>query len=134
LGDFLAEQLTRRTQSLLFTDERIQNTFDLLQMNYRYHPKPAKKYFSLELEVRLKSPTPWASQPSALQEDVIYLLNLASREFVEVLRSYHFSEYEFLKLDLTSDPVSHILGRDELELLRQNKADLAGLLGGVSPL
>lgn len=134
LGDFLAEQLTRRTQALLFSDERIQNTFERVQVNFHYHRESAKSYFSLELDLKLKTATPWTSTPSALQEDALYLLTLSSREFVEVLRSYQFSDYEFLELNLASESVSHILAREDLELFRRNKADLAGLLGRVSPL
>lgn len=134
VGDFLAEQLTRRTQTLLFGDERIQNTFESVQVSFSFHRESAKSYFSLGLDVKLKTPTPWVSLPSAFHEDVLYLLTQASREFVEVLRSYQFSDYEFLELNLSSESVSHILGREELELFRRNKADLAGLLGKVSPL
>lgn len=134
LGDFLAEQLTRRVQSILFSDERIQNTFETVQMNFHYHHEVAKSYFSLELDLKLKARTALASVPSASHEDVLYLLTLTSREFVEVLRSYQFSDYEFLELNLASEPVSHVLEREDLELFRRNKVGLAGLLGRVSPL
>lgn len=134
LGDFLAEQLTRRTQALLFSDERIQNTFETHQVNFRYHQELSKSYFSLELDLKLKTPTPLTASPSAFHEDVLYLLTLASREFVEVIRSYQFSDYEFLELNLASESVSHILARGDLELFRRNKIDLAGLLGRVPPL
>ena len=135
LGDFLAEQLMRRTQALLFSDERIQNTFETVQMSIHYHRESSRSYFSLDLDLKLKTPTPWASvSSSALHEDVLYLLTLSSREFIEVLRSYQFSDYEFLELNLASESVSHILGREDLELFRRNKIDLAGLLGRVSPL
>lgn len=133
VGDFLAEQLTRRAQGILSEDERIRNTFEDVRMNFHYRRERPKKYFSLELEVRPKSPVPALTGPSALDEDVLYLLNLASREFVDVLRSYRFADYDFLKLNLSSDPISRMLAREELELFRQNKADLQGLLSGVSP-
>lgn len=132
-GDFLAEQLTRRAQSLLSMDERVQNTFETLHFTFRYHQEESKNYFSAEIDARLKSRTSWGSAPTALDEDMLHVLNLASREFVEVLRSYQFLDYEFLQLNLASDPVSHVLGREELELFRRNKIDLQGLLGGISP-
>lgn len=134
LGDFLAEQLNRRTQTLLFMDERIQNTFESVQLTFRYHPDQPKNYFTLDLDVKLKTATSLAPPPTALQEDVLYLLNLSSREFASVMRSYRFLDYGFLELHLVSDPVSRILPREDLELLRRNKADLQGLLGGVTPL
>lgn len=133
LGDFLAEQLSRRTQALLAQDERIQNTFDEIRMTFRYQKDVPQKYFMLELDAKPKTHTPLRAQPSALDEDVLYLLNLASREFVDLLRSYQFSDYEFLQLNLASDPLARILAREELELFRRNKADLQGILGGVSP-
>lgn len=129
LGDFLAQQLTRRTQQLLFADERIRNTFESIHLAFRYEAKPEEKnYFSLDLEMRLRGRTPLAPEPTALQEDVRHLLTLASREFVNVLRSYQFSDYEFLQLNLSSDPVARILGREDLELFRRNKIDFQGLL------
>ncbi len=132
LGEFLAEQLTRRTQNLLYTDERIQNTFESIRSNFRYHKENPDHFFSFELDVKLRTPSPWAgAAPTALHEDVLYLLNLVSREFVTILRSYRFSDFEFLQLNFTFDPVSRILGREELELFRRNKADLQGILTGV---
>lgn len=135
VGDFLAEQLTRRTQSMLSTNERIQNTFEAIQLAFHYNREEAKSYFSLELDLRLRTPAPLvAPGPSASHEDVLYLLDLISREFVDLLRSYRFSDYEFLELNLASDPASHILGREKLELFRRNKTDLQGALGGLAPL
>jgi len=134
LGDFLAEQLTRRTQALLFADERIHNTFEALQLSFRYHQETPKNYFSIELDARLKAHNPWEATPTALHEDVLHVLSLASHEFLNVTRSYQFTDFEFLQFNLASDPVPHILHRAELELLRRNKADLAGLLAGIAPL
>lgn len=134
LGNFLAEQLTRRTQSLLFSDERIQNTFEALHLNFQYHQDVTENHFSLGLDAKLKSPATPISHISFLHEDVLYLLNLASREFVSVLRSYRFSDYEFLQLNLSSDGTARVLGREDLELFRRNEVDLQGLLASVNPL
>lgn len=136
LGDFLAEQLTRRTQALLFSDERVRNTLDSLQLAFHFHEESQKNYFSLEMDARPKTPGSLAvaGGVSLLNEDLIYVLTLASREFVDVLRSYRFSEYDYLQLTLASDPIARVLEREDLELLRRNKVDLQGLLRGVSPL
>lgn len=134
LGDFLAEQLNRRSQAILSMDERIQNTFQALRLNFRYHRDEPKNYFSLDMDVKLKSAAPLASPPSVLDEDILYLLNRVSREFVLVLRSYGFLDYKYLQLNLASDPISRILAQEDLELFRQNKMDLQGLLGRVTPL
>jgi hypothetical protein len=135
LGDFLAEQLSRRVQAFLFGDERIRNTFDTIHLAFDYHWEPSREpYFSLDLDVKLKTPTPLAPAATAFHEDVLYLLELAFRQFVEVLRSYKFGDFRFLKLNLASDPISHVLGQEELEFFRRNKTDLQGLLSHVSPL
>lgn len=134
LGDFLAEQLTRRTQALLFEDERIHNTFKgPIRLVFQYHGETPKSYFSLELDAQLKTAAPDSLAVSALHEDMLYLLSRASREFVEVLRSYRFSDYEFLQLNLAPDPASLVLPREGLELFRRNKADLQGILKTLSP-
>lgn len=134
LGEFLAEQLTRRTQNLLYMDERIQNTFESIRSKFYYHKADPDRFFSFELDVKLRTSTPWAQLPTALHEDVIYLLNLVSREFVNTLRSYRFSDYKFLQFNFAFDPVSRVLGKEELELFRRNKVDLQGILSGVTPL
>ena len=135
LGDFLAEQLTRRTQNLVYADERVRNTFESIHLSFRYQEeKEERPYFSLDLDVKLKTPTTLSPPPSAEHEDVLYLLEILSREFVDVLRSYKFAEYEFLELNLSSDPAVRILGRDSLELFRRNKTDVQGLLRGISPI
>jgi hypothetical protein len=53
---------------------------------------------------------------------------------VNLLRSYKFSDYSFLRLTLDSDPVSRILARDDLELFRRNKTNLSGLIQGLPTL
>ena len=135
LGVFLAEQLTRRTQALLGSDERIQNTFEAPQALFQFHRKEEEEnLFSLELDLKPRTAALWAPAVSLFQEDVLYLLNLVSREFVNVLRSYQFSDYHFLQLKLASDPTAHMLGREDLELFRRNKTSVQGLLSGVPPL
>ena len=136
LGDFLAEQLTRRTQNLIYMDERIHNTFDTIQLAFRYEKGAAasRPHFSLELEMKQKVPTFSAAPSPALDEDVLYLLNLVSREFVNVLRSYQFSDYEFLRLTFGPERAARIIQREDLELFRQKKIDMAGLIKGIPSL
>lgn len=136
LGDFLAEQLTRRIQNLLYMDERIHNTFDTVQLAFRYEKGTgtAASHFSLELETKQKVPAFSVPSPLVLDEDVLYLLNLASREFVNVLRSYQFSDYKFLRLTLGPERATRIIAREDLELFRQKKIDMAGLVKGIPSL
>jgi hypothetical protein len=134
LGEFLAEQLTRRMQAVVVADERIQNTFDSARLDFRYHREAASSHFSLELDLQPRSGGGRLPTLSLLHEDVLYLLNRASREFVDLLRSYKFSDYHHLQLKLASDPAGRTLGREDLELFRRDKITLQGLLTGVSPL
>lgn len=130
LGPFLADQLTRRVQSEVAGDERIQNTFRNIRLNFEYHseeegPPP---YFSLNLDASLRDYDPYSMESVIFHEDMLYLLTLASREFVEVMRSYRFGKYQYLSLNVAQEPTPWILGRENLELFRRNKVDLANLL------
>ncbi len=128
-GAFLAQQLTRRVQGIIAGDERVQNTFREAKMDFIYHEEePARPYFSLEIEAVLRDLNNYNRQSLLFHEDMIYLLTLASREFVEVLRSYQFAEFDYLKVSLAQDPAPWILGREDLELFRRKKVDLQGLL------
>lgn len=127
MGPFLAQQLTRRVQALLSTDERIQNTFRDVRLNFEYQEaEPA--YFSLDLEATLRDFNNYNRQSLVFHEDMIYLLTLASQEFVEVLRSYQFGNYDYLRLNVAQDPTPWVLGREDLEMFRRKKVDLQGLL------
>lgn len=128
LGPFLALQLSRRMQAMMAGDERIQNTFREIKLNFDYHEDSQRPYFSLDIEAVLKDFNNYKKGSLVFHEDMIYLLNLASREFVEVLRSYQFGDYDYLRLNLAQDPAQWILGREDLELFRKKKIDLQGLL------
>ncbi|MBI3307519.1 MAG: hypothetical protein HYZ84_06925 [Candidatus Omnitrophica bacterium] len=128
LGPFLAKQLTRRVQGMASADERIQNTFRDIKLEFTYHEDSEKPFFSLDLETILRDFNHYQQNSIALHEDMIYFLNMASREFVTVLRSYSFSDYQYLSLNLVQEPAPHILGRDDLELFRRGKLELISLL------
>ncbi len=128
LGPFLAQQLTRRVQALVSTDERIQNTFRDIKINFEYHEEKEKSYFSLNLEAALRDFNHYTRRSLVFHEDMLYLLTLSSREFVDVLRSYKFRDYQYLRLNVEQDPNYWILGRDNLELFRRKKMDIQGML------
>jgi len=128
LGPFLAEQLTRRLQALLSVDERIHSTFQDVKLEYRYHEDNLPSYFSLNLEAYLSDPDMQQIGSVVQHEDMIYLLSLAFREFVEVMRSYDFGDYAHLKLNIAHGQHPWVLGRDHLELFRKKKIDFQGLL------
>lgn len=128
LGVFLADQLTRRVQALVSGDERIQNTFREIKLHFDYKEDKPKPYFSLTLEASLKDFNNYNRTSLIFHEDMLYLLDVASREFVDVLRSYQFGNYEYLRLNVAQEASPWTLGREDLELFRRKKVDLQGLL------
>ncbi len=129
MGPFLAQQLTRRLQAIVATDERIRNTFSELKLNFTYNEQPAPPHFSLNLDVVMRdlAGIDYKRHTIFAHEDMLYFLDLASREFVSVLRSYQFGNFEHLSFIVAQEPTTWVLGRDELELLRTRKMDLQGL-------
>ena len=61
-------------------------------------------------------------------EDMLYALNLAFREFVDLMRNYDFGDFDRLSLNVSDAGVPWILKRDQLELFRRRQVDMAGLL------
>jgi hypothetical protein len=127
LGPFLAQQLTRRLQGIMASDERILNTFRDAKLDFEYHEAP-KPFFSLSIQSSLKDFNNYTQGSLVFHEDMLYLLTLASREFVDVARSYQFGDFDYLKLDIAQEPNEWFLGREDLELFRRKKIDLQGLL------
>ncbi len=129
LGGFLAEQLTRRVDALVAGDERIRNTFQGVKLSFTYHEESEAPYFSLNLEeALLRDFNHYQRGSVALHEDMLYLLGLASREFVDVLRAYRFGSFNRLLVNIAQESNTWNFGRDELELFRRKKLDLQGLL------
>jgi hypothetical protein len=129
-GPFLAEQLTRRVQNLLMEDERVRNTFEDLKLQFDYQKEPAPACFSMTVDAVLKNEQAAAGRNDSLlyHEDMIYALNIAFREFVMVLRSYGFNDYQALQLHFVQEPNPWLFDREGLELFRQKKIDFQGLL------
>ncbi|HXV27561.1 MAG TPA: hypothetical protein VD913_01210 [bacterium] len=129
LGDFLSEQLTRRVEGLITADERIRNTFQGVKLKFNYHEEGQTPYFSMDIEeALLRDFNNYRRDSVVLHEDMLYLLNLASREFVDVLRAYRFGNFDHLVLNIAQEPNSWNLGREQLELFRRRKIDFQGLL------
>lgn len=139
LGDFLAAQLNRRIQASLTGEERVRTTIRKARLNLAYHNKPEefenggqKPYFSLTFDILTKDMRGMPpSLDSVLQnEDVQYILNEVVREFVDVIRSYHFQDYA--SLDLVWQPggpaTSFQLIPENLERFRRKKITISGLL------
>lgn len=130
-GPFLAGQLTRRAQFLVATDERVQNTFRDVRIDFQYQEAPPPARFDLNLQATLKDFNRYPQGSVVFHEDMLYLLNLISREFVDVLRSYHFGHFDHLAVKVDQEPFSFILAREELELFRRKKVDIQGLFSSL---
>lgn len=128
MGSFLAAQLNRRMQAIAASDERIQLTFGDVKMDFVFHDDVLRPYFSLELDAVLKDLNNYSRQSLVSHEDMVYLLKLAYQEFVDVLRSYQFEDYDHVQLNLAQEQNPLILGRENLELFRRKKLDIQSLL------
>jgi len=130
MGDFLARQLTRRLQEITAQDERIYNTFSGEKVLFKYDKKPAP-YFSVNTMTPLRNPReiPYSTS-QGIHEDILYLWELAAREFVEVLRSYSFQDYQGLKFLMTQNegPLVWTASKQDLELFRRHKKKLKDIL------
>lgn len=132
LGDFLAEQMTRRAQMMIASDERIANTFRDIKIRVVYEKESEKPFFSFVFDsVSLKDLNNYSRESIVTHEDMIYLLNLISREFVDLLRSYQFGDYDYLTLSIAQEADEHVISRDALELFRKKKIDFQGALSAA---
>jgi len=130
MGDFLSRQFTRRFQVIASEDERIANTFASVKLVVRFEPQPQRS-FLFNAVAPLRNPKEVAySQKQGIHEDVLYLWERVAREFVEVLRSYSFQDYKFLKFQLSQDGKSLTweATREDLELFRVHKKSLRDIL------
>jgi hypothetical protein len=130
MGDFLARQLMRRFQQLTSEDERIFNTFSNIKLAVRFEEKP-DRHFLFNAVAMLKGTGQVAYSPAkGLHEDVLYFWNRVAREFVEVLRSYGFQDYQSLQFQIYQNGrlETWTASREDLELFRRHKKDLASIL------
>lgn len=134
IGPFLADQLTRRVQAILSMDERIQNTFRGVQLEFQYVREPEPAHFSLNIEASLRDFNNYKRDSIVFHEDMLYLLNIVSREFVEVLRSYRFGDFDYLSLEVAQEPSPMLLWREDLELFRKGKMQFQGMLSLTSQM
>lgn len=138
LGEFLARQLNRRVQELLVSDERVRHTLTQARFNFIYYHKPEdlkespKPYFALHFDFQPKGVKKGltSAEQTVQDEDILYVLDLALREFVDLARSYRFDEYGHF--DLVSDAAGRsyrlFLEAENLELFRKRKMDISDLL------
>ncbi len=129
MGDFLALQLTRRSQMLISQDERIYNTFSGVKVVLKYDPL-APKHFAFFMTAPLKDIKQASrSLVQGVNEDVIYLWELMTREFVEVMRGYRFEDWDYLSFSLTqAQSFIWKADRADLELFRRKKKGIRDIL------
>lgn len=131
LGTFLSQQLTRRVQTYLAADERIHNTFHTIKIGFDYVEKPEPGRFSMNIEAKLRDESSGSGRNVLLNEDMLYALNIALREFVDLVQNYRFGDYQQISLNISNLKSTEVLSRDQLELFRRKEIDTAGLLSFV---
>jgi len=127
LGNFLSQQLTRRVQADLAADERIHNTFQMIKIGFDYAKKPEPGGFSMNIQAKLQDGEKNAGRSLLLNEDMLYALNIALREFVDLVQNYRFGDYQQMSLNVSNLKPPEVLSRDQLELFRRKEVDTAGL-------
>jgi hypothetical protein len=130
MGDFLSRQLSRRFQMITAEDERIANTFASVKLAVRFEREP-EPCFLFDAVAPLQNPKEVAySQKQGIHEDVLYFWGRMAREFVEVLRSYSFQDYKFLKFQLSHGEkmLTWVATREGLDLFRRHKKSLQEIL------
>ena len=136
VGEFLARQLNRRIQAILLSDERIHHTIRHAQVNFSYR-KPtelisgSRPYFSLYFDFITKNMRKTRTLDYVIaDEDVLYLMDLILREFADLVRSYRFSNYEYLELVWEPAGADSILKLfpERLNLFRERKLNITTLL------
>ena len=130
VGDFLSMQLSRRLQTISATDERLYNTFTNIKLVFRYDPKPETHFLFHTLTPLRGTKQAAYSEGKGIDADILYLWDLAAREFVEVVHSYGFQDYQYLQFQMSQDeePLRWNVSKDDLELFRNHKKDLKSIL------
>ena len=129
LGEFIAIQLTRRLQYAAAADERIQHTFSGVKLLFKYESKKPG-FFSLFLTAPLKGSGQKAyTETEGIHEDILYIWELAAREFVNVIRAYRFKDWEYLEFELVEAPgYLWTASKQDLERFRKKKRALQDIL------
>src|SRR5205814_1972296 len=105
-------------------DERIHNTFKAIKIGFDY-VEQMPSGFSMNIDAKLKD----SSQPEGyrvlLHEDMIYALNLAFREFVDLVKNYGFGDFKNMSINIPEAGAPWVLSRDQLESFRRKEVDIS---------
>lgn len=135
MGDFLSRQLTRRLQAMLTEDERVGNTFTSVKLSFDFEQEPEPRFtFGAVAPLRGVKEMPF-SENQEPHEDILYLWQLAAREFVEVLRSYEYQGYNYLEFQIGHAGKTYFWDakREDLELFRRHQRNFKSILTAHSP-
>ena len=130
MGDFLSRQLTRRFHGLASENERLYNTFENVKLTLQFEDQPEKHFiFSAAAPLRGGRESAYTEE-RGIHEDMLYFWELMAREFVEVLYSYSFRDYQDLEFQLFHNGrlLTWSASREDLELFRRKKRSFKEIL------
>ena len=105
-------------------------TFASVKLVTRFESQPPPCFvFNAAAPLRGVNETAYAPK-RGLHEDVLYFWDRVAREFVEVLHSYSFQDYQSLQFQLFQGGklLNWTATREDLELFRRHKKNLSSIL------
>ena len=136
MGSFLAQQLTKRLQLLLSTDERIQRFFAIKNFELVYHEpdvvdadssKEGGRYYTFLYDIRDPRGVRVGNINTLTgnqRTEYLYLWECILHEFTQVAYNYKFRDFNHLELQDEGSMRSMIIFPDVLERLRIKKVDI----------
>jgi hypothetical protein len=143
IDEFLAAQLTRRVQADFQQDPKVFDHFEDATAEFVYYPERdvkavaeeaareegLAKYFLCRLEIRPSDPALLVSADFIRDPYVEHAVTVSLKEFVKVLRSYDFKDYDFLRLEIDGTDNVYELTPKMLEQFRKKRPPLRDILG-----
>jgi hypothetical protein len=143
MGNFLAEQVARRTGMKLYEDEELATAFEKMEPTVVYSVVPLSPsgiegdreereplaFFKVDLELKPRKLTLLPSDPEFMNDPMVQkAVETALRKIRKVLYGYDFKDYQYVDFQVVGMPESYRLRPDQLEKFRKNKVDLAKIL------
>jgi len=148
LDAFLADQVTRRSQTLLNTDAQVVSHFEKTEVKFNYYPDSkekesdknivgelsAAKFFSCNLNLKLKDPLMTAANGEFIKnENVQRAIKIVLKEFATVIRNYEFKDFDFLKFQLVGSAKIYEFSRSTIGKFREKRLDLLKVFKEAEP-
>ncbi len=146
LDSFISNQLNHRLQTAFAQDPKVSANFEESKVEFSYYPPmkylpdpgapplPAEpKYFVADLKLRPKDAPPSAALPPGFLSDpnAEYVLQTVLKEFLEVIRGYDFTQFDYLQIKVDDTDLALQLDPESLERFRRRKISLKELLKPV---